>query len=151
MPSEFFPVPGADLLEKIANAGIDKVADLLGMRLDPGAPRLKQLSDEERASMREVEERAIFKFTGSLDQLESALGMLRLGHHFGWRVLYVMHSKKTIRNYESILDIRIRDYFPEEGPSSGRSVGLSIAKRFTNFWKVVSGDIKIPRRRDVIP
>ena len=71
--------------------------------------------------------------------------MLRLGHHLGWKVLYMIHSKKTIRKYEEILDIKIRDIFPDEGPSASRSIGLDIAKRFSNFWKVVSGEVDLTK------
>ena len=54
--------------------------------------------------------------------------MLRMGHHFGWKVLYIIHSRVTIRKYEKILDIKIRDIFAETGPSSYRSLGYH-----TNF------------------
>lgn len=80
-----------------------------------------------------------------LDELESALGMLRMGHHVGWKILYIILSKKTIRKYEEILDIKIRDIFPDEGPSAARSIGLEISKRFSNFWKVVSGEIELTK------
>jgi hypothetical protein len=63
----------------------------------------------------------------------------------------MMHSKKTIRNYESYLGIEIRDVFPETGPSSYRSIGFTLAERYSNFWKVAGGDIKIPKRRDSAP
>lgn len=95
--------------------------------------------------MEQIEKRAVIHFSGQLDELESALGMLRMGHHMGWKVLYMIHSKKTIRKYEEILDIKIRDIFDAEGPSADRSVGLGIAKKFSNFWKVVSGEIPITK------
>jgi hypothetical protein len=96
-----------------------------------------------------IEDYAIANFTGMLDELESALGMLRIGHHFGWRTLYILHSKKTIRKYEEILYIKIRDVFEEEGPSADRSIGLALAKQASNFWKVVSGETKISNRREI--
>src|ERR1039457_6654065 len=92
---------------------------------------------------------AVTEFQGDLTQLEAALGMLRMGHHVGWRVLYLIHTKQTIRNYEEILGVKIRDIFGETGPSSYRSFGLNLALRFSNFWKVAGGTIKIPKRRDV--
>lgn len=103
------------------------------------------LTTEQKAQLELIEKRAIIQFRGMLDELESALGMLRMGHHIGWKVLYMIHSKKTIRKYEEILDIKIRDIFPDEGPSAGRSVGLDIAKRFSNFWKVVSGEADLTK------
>lgn len=101
------------------------------------------LTPEQKEQIEQIEKRAIIQFTGMLDELESALGMLRIGHHMGWKVLYMIHSKRTIRKYEEILDIKVRDIFPDEGPSASRSAGLDIAKRFSNFWKVVSGEHKL--------
>ena len=103
------------------------------------------LTPEQKEQIEQIEKRAIIQFRGMLDELESALGMLRIGHHMGWKVLYMIHSKKTIRKYEEILDIKIRDIFPDEGPSAGRSIGLDIAKRFSNFWKVVSGETELTK------
>lgn len=132
--------------DKLIDAIADKLAPTRKVPLDE---RLALLSPEQKMQLQEIEDKAITHFSGTLDELESALGMLKMGHHFGWRVLYLIHSKKTIRKYEEILDIKIRDLFPEEGPSSDRSVGLAFAKNASNFWKVVSGDIKIDNRREI--
>lgn len=129
---------------------IDLVADKIAPhRHVPIDDRLAQLTPEQKQELQSIEDSAIKNFTGMLDELESALGMLRIGHHFGWRTLYILHSKRTIRKYEEILNIKIRDIFPEEGPSSERSIGLALAKKASNFWKVVSGEIKITNRREV--
>ena len=71
-----------------------------------------------------------------------------MGHHMGWKVLYLLHSKTTIRKYEEILGIKIRDLFPEEGPSAYRSRGLRIAKAASNFWKVISGEAAEAKQMD---
>lgn len=144
------PEPSASWLRRVENATVATVADLLDIPKKPDSEKIKKLSPEQEAQLREIEEYAIANFHGSLDELEAALGMLRLGHHVGWRVLYMIHSKKTIRNYEGHLGIRIRDIFDDTGPSSYRSIGLNIAQRFSNFWKVAGGDIKIPRRKDAV-
>jgi len=121
----------------------DKAAQAIGDAVrTPKIPlneRLKKLTNEQNTQLQEIEDIAIANFVGNFDELESALGMLRIGHHVGWRVLYIVHSKKTIRNYEAILDIKIRELFDERGPSAGRSTGLALAEKFSNFWKVVSG------------
>lgn len=88
-------------------------------------------------------------FSGQLDELENALGMLMLGRLMGWKVLVLIHNKRTIRKYEAILGINIREAFPEEGPLAHKSVGLAIAKKLGNFWKAVSGEIKIDDRREL--
>ena len=139
------PVTKKETPVRVRKLGItDKAAQLIGdaIRTMPKAPlneRLKKLTDEQKTQLQEIEDIAISNFEGNLDELESALGMLRIGHHMGWRVLYIVHSKKTIRNYEEILNIKIRELFDEQGPSTSRSIGFSLAQQFSNFWKVVSG------------
>lgn len=97
----------------------------------------------------EIEQRAIAGFMGDLQELESAIGMLRLGQQYGWRVMYLIHSKATIRKYEKILDVSIKDVMPEEGPSSHRNVGFRIFKKLGQFWKIVSGEKKVENKRIV--
>jgi len=140
--------PSPTLLKKLESATFDAASKLLDMPKKPKAARIAKLLPEQVEQLRKIEEEAIAEFRGDLCQLEAALGMLRMGHHFGWKVLYIIHSKKTVRNYEDILNIRIRDVFEETGPSSYRSIGFQIAQLYSNFWKVAGGDIKIPRRKD---
>lgn len=118
-------------------------------RIQKNLSKLKPLSVEKLKQFQEIELKAIAKFYGNLDELESALGFLHLGFHYGWKPLTIIHSKKTFRKYEQILDINARELFPEETPTSDRSIGYSLAKKVSNFWKAVSGDIKIENRREI--
>jgi predicted Rossmann-fold nucleotide-binding protein len=86
---------------------------------------------------------------GTIDELEQALGMYVLGRHVGWKVLVLVHNKRTIRKYEEILGISIREAFPEEAAASDRSLGYRFAKTLSNFWKAVSGEIPVPDRRKI--
>jgi hypothetical protein len=113
--------------------------------------RLKPLSAEKLKQLQEIELRAIAKFYGNLDELESALGFLRLGFQYGWKVLAILHSKKTFKKYEQILEISARELFPEETPSSDRSMGYSFAKKIKKFWQVVNGEEKFERKREASP
>jgi hypothetical protein len=117
-----------------------KAANLLKM-----PPR----SIDREAELIRVEREAMASFIGQLDELEAALGMLRMGDYFGWRVLVLIHNKRTIRKYEDILHINIREFFPAEGPGAERSLGYKLAKQLGNFWKAVSGEIKIDKRREI--
>ena len=92
---------------------------------------------------------AINRFSGNADELEKAIGMLMLGDYVGWKVLVLIHNKRTIRKYEEILGISIRDIFVEEGPIALRSLGYSVARDLGNFWKAVSGDVPIEDRREL--
>lgn len=103
---------------------------------------LADLTPEQVWDLYQIERKAIASYTGGIDELEAALGMLHMGHHLGWRPLVLVHNKRTLRKYEETLGITIREYFPEEGPSVKRSLGYAIVKRIGNFWKAVSGEIK---------
>jgi len=97
----------------------------------------------------QIELDAIARFGGQAKELESALGMLRLGDHLGWKPLLMIHDKKTIRKYEDILDIEIREFFEEEGPSARRSVGYYLATKTKKFWKVIRGEVKVANKGDI--
>ena len=137
--------------KSISEKATDLISDVI-VKIPKGRSKidvLAKLTDEQHAQLIAIQENSLAGFVGQLDELESALGMLLMGHHFGWKVLYLIHSKRTIRKYEDILGIKIRDIFPEEGPSSYRSPALALAKKATNFWKVVSGEEKIPDKRKI--
>ena len=89
------------------------------------------------------------RYIGTFDELEKAIGLLMLGDYVGWKVLVLVHNKRTIRKYEEILGINVREFFPEEGPSSMRSIGYDMALKLGSFWKAVSGDVTIQNRREI--
>lgn len=105
--------------------------------------------DERSVELVHIAQVASHKFSGPIDELQKAIGMLMTGDLFGWRVLILVHNKRTIRKYEDILGISVKDFFPEEGPYAHRSVGYSIATKVGNFWKAVSGDVPIDNRREI--
>ena len=92
-------------------------------------------------------DKAIVRHTGGVDELEQAIGMYMIGRHVGWKVLVLMHNKRTIRKYEDILDMNIREEFPEVGVDAERSLAYQIASKLSNFWKAVSGDEKVGDRK----
>lgn len=118
-------------------------------RISKNRSKLTPLSIEVLQQLHEIELDAIARFSGIADELESALGFLRMGYQIGWKPLALIHSKRTFRKYEEILGIDARSLFPEETDASERSMGYSLAKKISNFWKVVSGDIKIENRRQL--
>lgn len=89
-----------------------------------------------------VMDKAIRQGGFQIDELESALGMYMVGFHFGWRILYLVHTKKTIRKYETLLGIKVAEAFPEYGPDADRTNAFKVLQTASNFWKVVSGDEK---------
>jgi hypothetical protein len=107
------------------------------------------MSPDDAADLAKIIDEASCNFRGNLAELESAIGMLYLGGLFGWKVLVLIHNKRTIRKYEEILGINIREYFPEEGPLAEKSLGYTAAKKLGGFWKAVSGEVKIEGRREI--
>ena len=86
--------------------------------------------------------RATERFTGQAPELESALGMLFMGQYYGWKVMYLVHDKKTLAKYNEILGIDdIRDVMDETGPLTHRSMAWKLLQGVTNFWKAVTGAI----------
>jgi hypothetical protein len=110
--------------------------------------RTKLVDAAEAKRRHDLMDQAIFNFAGTLEELEGALGMYMLGRHSGWKVLYILHSKKTIRKYEEILEISIREEFEEEGPDARRSNGFRVVEMASNFWKAITSG-QIPEKRHV--
>lgn len=107
------------------------------------------LTNNEAQEYIEIINNASDKFIGNFDELENAIGMLMIGRLVGWRVLALLHNKRSIRKYEEILNINVRERFPEEGPLAAKSLGYKAALAIGNFWKVVSGDKQVPNRREM--
>lgn len=106
------------------------------------------LTEQQLGRIGELTKKAIDNFDGQSDELEMALGMLTMGYYVGWKVLVLWHSKRTIRKYEEILGITVREEFPEEGELAGRSNAFVIAQKVSNFWKAVSGEDKSISREE---
>ncbi|MFT3906384.1 MAG: hypothetical protein QM718_08775 [Steroidobacteraceae bacterium] len=110
---------------------------------------LAELTKEQKQQLDDIERKAILDFQGSLDDLERAIGLLRLGHHLGWKPLVLMHSKRTIAKYEDILDIKFSEIFPATGSSASRSLAYTFVQGVSNFWKAVSGEIPVADRKTI--
>jgi hypothetical protein len=83
-------------------------------------------------------DRVIRQPTENIGEMEKALGMYLVGFHFGWKVLYALHSKSTIRKYEAILGISVRDTFDEFGPDADRTNAFQLIQSVSSFWAWVS-------------
>ena len=105
-------------------------------------------TDAEAIERYRLMDQATREFSGQLDELESALGMYVLGHHVGWKVLHLIHSKRTIKKYEEILGIRVTEVFQPAGPDADRALVFKFIKDLSNFWKAVSGEEKVPIDRE---
>jgi len=111
-------------------------------------PAVERVHPPERsAELAKIVNDAIDRFAGPFDELEKALGMLMMGDYVGWKVLVLIHSKSTLKKYEAILNISVREFFPDAGLIAERSNGYRLAIELKKFWKVVSGDEPVEDRR----
>lgn len=81
-------------------------------------------------------------YHGDAPLLEGAIGTMFLAKYFGWKVIYLIHDKRTIKKYEEILGIDFREDFVDEGPRARDSQAFRALDRVSNFWKAVKGEIK---------
>ncbi len=106
---------------------------------------MKELTDNELVKLID---KAVMKFRGQSNELESAIGALMVGRKLGWRPLFLIHSPRTIKKYETILNIRFQDTLPDVGPKAKDSIAWKIGERASNFWKLVKGEVADVRTPD---
>ena len=114
----------------------------------PARPIPEIAAQDAQALIRRLDT-AIATFSGDIAELEAAIGMYMVGRLMGWKILVLIHNKRTIRKYEKFLgDINIREEFEPEGPFADKSVALKLVKELGSFWKAVSGELKDDELRD---
>ena len=108
-------------------------------------PATPPLDGADAQQLHDYFHQVVSTFAGNANDLEAALGMYVLGRYLGWRAMYLIHSKKTIKKYETILGITVQQVFDEHGLHAHRSAGWQAAALRPSFWKVVSGEDPIDR------
>lgn len=101
-------------------------------------PDLKP-TDQEIAALIDT---AFDNYRGSSETFKGAIGYAFVARRIGWKPALLMHTQRTIKEYDRILGIDSRSVFPEIGPDADRSVAWRVAQSVTNFWKAVKGEIK---------
>ena len=86
-------------------------------------------------------DKVIEKYRGNANELEQAIGVWILGRKFGWKVMLLVHDRKTLAKYEKILGIKFRDELKDVGPLADKSGAWRAFEGVTNFWKAVRGEI----------
>ena len=91
----------------------------------------------------EVIDTAIEDFHGDVKHLEQAIGAWLVGQHFGWKALYLMHDRKTMKRAQDILGVNFQSELPEVGERAEKSAAwlLFAKKDLKSFWKAVKGEI----------
>jgi len=80
-------------------------------------------------------------FRGNVNELEQAIGVWIVGRQMGWKVMLLIHDRKTLAKYEKILGIDFRKELEPEGELAYKSFAWTAVKKVTNFWKAVRGEI----------
>ncbi len=88
--------------------------------------------------------KGIKNFDGDIREFERAVGTLFVARYTGWKPIYLMQDRKSLKKYEDFLNIKFQEVVPPEGDAAHRSLAwklLSKAKEtITNFWAVVRGE-----------
>lgn len=107
---------------------------------------MKELTQQQT---KKIIDKAIKDYRGQVPTLEAAIGSLLVGQKLGWKVLYLVHDKRTIKKYEDILKVNFRGILPEAGPLAHKSLAYMTVEKLSNFWKAVKGETPIKRRKEV--
>jgi hypothetical protein len=100
--------------------------------------------------------KAIKKYGGDYRVLENAIGSLILAMFLGVKPIRIIHSPKSLRKYEQILDITFSDlieqgFLSEVTDMSDRSIGYNFAVSVSAFWDVVNGKYPLEGRPNAEP
>ena len=82
-------------------------------------------------------------YTGQIDDLYTAVGMIIVGRLFGWRVVRLTSSNSQWTRITKIFGDP-KDLMPERGKYARKSVGLAIADKIGSYWDVVRGLASVP-------
>lgn len=108
---------------------------------------MKPLTDSELV---DVIDNACANYQGKVEFLKGAIGALVIARQYGWKPAFLMFNPRSIRKYEKILGIKIRDRVPEFGPCASKSEASRNMRVLDNYWKAVSGDIKGIRSCEIV-
>ncbi len=100
--------------------------------------------------------KAFKDFKGNIVEFERAIGTMYVARQTGWKPIYLMHDRKSVKKYEDYLGIKFQEVFDDVGKDAHRSYGwvlLTKAKeKLTNFWKAVRGEAEVDvRSPDLLP
>jgi hypothetical protein len=102
---------------------------------------------ESRTWMQEEDLRAIChaweRYTGDVTVFESAVGALLVGRLIGYDGLRVLHSWRTLRNYEDLLGLEggFKSVLKTRTSDSRRLNGVRRADTFAAFWKALGAGV----------
>jgi hypothetical protein len=112
-------------------------------RVTKSDPLLK--TDQELLAL--IQERISLKSTETgvhdFGTVEGAIGALFVGQHYGLRILRILHSSKTLRQYEQFLGVPFEVLIPQHGVFIDRSLAWRIVQGTRHYWDLVARRVKI--------
>lgn len=94
--------------------------------------------------------RAWEKYEGSTEVIESAIGALIVGRLAGYDALRMVHSWKTLKNYEEKLGVSFKEILNATTPDTDRIGGIRRAKKFKALWRALAAGVgSEPGARDL--
>lgn len=93
------------------------------------------ITDEEL--MKKIEE-IVKDYSGELDHLYEAIGMVVVGRLFGWRVMRLVSSRRCWMLSCKIFG-DLKEFLPERGRYAHKSKGLELVDRLGGYWDFIRG------------
>lgn len=123
------------------------MAKKTGIYVMPAEESADLISDEDVMTIC----RAWEEYAGSVEVIEAAIGALIVGRLVGYDGLRVVHSWKTLRNYEDILGVKFREILQPTTRDSDRINGVRYAKKFKALWRALAAGVgSQPGARDLV-
>ncbi|MBX3616618.1 hypothetical protein [Nitrosomonas sp.] len=80
-------------------------------------------------------------YRGDVMNLEHAIGCFYIGRQLGWKIILLMHDRKSIKKYEQLLDLDFRVHMPDIGVLAHKSLAWRAVQKVSSYWKAVKGEI----------
>jgi hypothetical protein len=99
--------------------------------------------------MKKVEEVSA-GFTGQIDDLQAAVGLITVGRLYGWRVMRLACSRRHWTLTCSLFG-DLKEILPERGVLAHKSFGLKVVDKAHDYWQVVQGhEVVIAKERKMV-
>jgi hypothetical protein len=84
--------------------------------------------------------------------VEGAIGALFVGQYYGLRILRILHSSKTLRQYEQFLGAPFEVLIPQHGVFIDRSFAWGIVQGVRHYWDLVARKVRLDgdKRRCIV-
>lgn len=95
--------------------------------------------------MKKVDE-VCTEFTGQIDDLQAAVGLITVGRLYGWRVMRLACSRRHWMVACGLFG-DLKEILPERGVLAHKSLGLKVVDKAGGYWDFVAGNVS----RDALP